>query len=117
MADILDCEACWPDLMRAFCLAAYLASARYLGMVPRMPKSNTILWKPGVARDGRPVREDPDTFKSEYHQLVSCTETTRAATSRRTSARRLQFGFCYNIELVARSKARDGRLKSATMTA
>ena len=75
--------------------------------------------------------QDPDTFKSEYHQR-STIEAVFGATKKmygnhtrchkpENQCRKITIRIiCYNIELVARSKARDGRLTPkmiATMTA
>ena len=124
-----------------FCLdSAYLArevcnAISKMGMVPRIkPKSNTIhnafgsqSWREMVD----PSVQDPDTFKWEYHQR-SIIEAVFGATKKmygnhtrchkpENQCREIAIRIiCYNIELVARSKARDGRLTPkliATMTA
>ena len=114
-----------------FCLdSAYLArdmcdTIHAMGMTPRIkPKSNTIR----NARGSQPWREmvslymdDRDTFDSEYHQR-SVIEAIFAAIKKMygdcTRCRRrdnrtkeiLIRVMCYNIELVARSNIKDGRL-------
>ena len=124
-----------------FCLdSAYLArdvcnTISKMSMVPRIrPKSSTI----HNAIDNQAWREmadlsvqDPDTFKSEHHQrnIIEAvfgaikkmygnhTRCHKQENQCREIAIRI---ICYNIELVARSKARDGKLTPkliATMTA
>ncbi len=115
----------------SFCLdSAYLARAMCdmisaMGMVPRIkPKSNTIR----NARGSQSWREmvdlymdDRDRFDSEYHQRSvieavfaalkkmygDCTRCRRQENRIKEIAIRVM---CYNIELVARSQAKDGRL-------
>ena len=104
-------------------------------MVPRIkPKSSTIhnafgnqAWREMV---GLPV-QDPDTFKPEYHQR-SIIEAVFGAIKKmygnhtryhKSENQCMEIAIriiCYSIELVARSKARDGRFIPkliATMTA
>ena len=124
-----------------FCLdSAYLArgvcsAISKIGTVPRIkPKSNTIhnafgsqAWREMVDLSV----QDPDTFKSEYHQR-SVIEAVFGAIKKmygnhtrchkpENQCREIAIRvICYNIELVARSKARDGRFTPkmiATMTA
>ena len=114
-----------------FCLdSAYLArgvcnTISGLGMAPRIkPKSNTIhnafgsqSWREMVDLSV----QDSDTFKSEYHQrsIIEAvfgaikkmygndTRCHKPENQRREIAIRI---LCYNIELVARSQVKDGRL-------
>ena len=123
-----------------FYSAVYLArdvcsAISKMGMVPRIkPKSNTIhnafgsqAWREMVDLSV----QDPDTFKSGYHQR-SIIEAVFGAIKKmygnhtrchkpENQCREIAIRIiCYNIELVARSKARDGRLTPkmiATMTA
>ena len=114
-----------------FCLdSAYLARElcdmiSAMGMVPRIkPKSNTVR----NAKGSQPWREMVDlcmdnreTFDSEYHQR-SVIESVFAALKkmygdctrcRRPENRTREISIratCYNIELVARSQVKDGRL-------
>ena len=124
-----------------FCLdSAYLVrdvcnAISKMGMVPRIkPKSNTTHNAFGSQSWHEMVDlsvQDPDAFKSEYHQrgIIEAvfeaikkmygnhTHFHKPENQRREIAIRI---ICYNIELVARSKARDGRLTPkmiATMTA
>ena len=124
-----------------FCLdSAYLArgvcsAISKIGTVPRIkPKSNTVhnafgsqAWREMVDLSV----QDPGTFKPEYRQR-STIETVFGAIKKmygnhtrchkpENQCREIAIRIiCYNIELVARSKARDGRLTPkliATVTA
>ena len=121
-----------------FCLdSAYLArdvcnAISKVGMVPRIkPKSSTIhnafgsqAWREMV---DLPV-QDPDTFKSEYHQR-SIIEAVFGAIkkmyrnhlrSRRRARQNREVAIrviCYNIEVVARSHVKSGRLTHESLTA
>ena len=114
-----------------FCLdSAYLAREMCdiisaMGMVPRIkPKSDIVR----NAKGSQPWREmvdlymdDRETFDSEYHQRSiiesvfaalkkmygDCTRCRRPDNRTREISIRI---ICYNIELVARSQVKDGRL-------
>ena len=95
-----------------------------MGMIPRIkPKSNTVR----NAKGSQPWRgmvdlymDDRETFDSEYHQRSvmesvfvalkmhrDCTRCRRPDNRTREISIRT---ICYNIELVARSQAKDSRL-------
>ena len=118
------------------CLARGVCNAiSKMGMVPRIkPKSNTIhnAFGSQAWREMADLSvQDPDTFKSEYHQrnIIEAVfgaikkmygnHTRRHKPENRCREIAIRI-ICCNMGLVARSKARDGRLTPkmiATMTA
>ena len=121
-----------------FCLdSAYLArkicdAISDKGMVPRIrPKSNTVCKNGGSQAWGDMTRTHRDglaRFMDEYHQR-SIIEAVFGATkkmygNRLRSRRRARQSrevairvICYNIEVVARSRVKSGRLTHESLTA
>ncbi len=139
-----DITGMWPMLDRLadgngnFCLdSAYLArlicdAIAGMGMTPRiLPKSNTTCKNGGSQAWGemtRIHRDDLDRFMAEYHQR-SIIEAVfgaikkmhgnhlrgrRLVRQNREVAIRI---ICYNIEVVARSHVKSGRLTHESLTA
>ena len=121
-----------------FCLdSAYLARRMCdaidgLGMVPRIrPKTSTVCKTGGSQAWGDMIRlhrDDPDGFMSEYHQRsiieavfgaikkvygneIKC---RRPDNQNREIATRV---ICYNVDLVARSQVKEGRLTHESIAA
>ena len=139
-----DITGLWPMLGRIeegtafFCLdSAYLArkicdAISDKGMVPRIrPKSNTVCKNGGSQAWGDMTRTHRDglaRFMDEYHQR-SIIEAVFGATkkmygNRLRSRRRARQSrevairvICYNIEVVARSRVKSGRLTHESLTA
>ena len=141
-----DITGMWPMMDRLgdanedgnFCLdSAYLARLPYdaianRGWTPRiLPKSNTVCKNGGGQAWGdmtRTHRDDPGRFMSEYHRR-SVIEAVfgaikkmygnhlrgrRLARQKREVAVRV---ICYNIEVVARSHVKNGRLTHESLAA
>ncbi len=139
-----DIAGLWPMLGRLedgtglFCLdAAYLArkicdAISDKGMTPRIrPKSNTVCKSGGSQAWGGMIRTHRDEmarFMDEYHQR-SIIEAVFGAIKKMygnhlRSRRRGRQGreiairvICYNVEVVARSQVKDGRLTHGSLTA